>query len=95
MQELHRYFAMRQQDSMELDHAEVDDNREMGQSNAQRQSQNQFNPATVSRGRQLFQSSCTQCHDAERSLSKRKSYAGWLATVRRHGGEGRRRHFGE
>ena len=37
----------------------------------------------VSRGRSAFSSSCLSCHDANRSLQKLKSYAGWLATVRR------------
>ena len=34
-------------------------------------------------GEQMFHSACTQCHDAERSTSKRKSNEAWLATVRR------------
>ncbi len=51
------------------------------QENDQRQSR--FDEAVVRRGEQFFQSSCTQCHDAERATSKRKSYNAWLATVRR------------
>jgi cytochrome c5 len=39
--------------------------------------------ALVERGRAAFESSCTQCHNAERALGKRKDYSGWLATVRR------------
>ena len=46
-------------------------------------SRSRFDEARVRRGQQFFQSSCTQCHDAQRALSKRKSYGGWLATVRR------------
>lgn len=37
----------------------------------------------VSRGRAAFQRSCTDCHDADRSLSKRKSVSAWISTVRR------------
>lgn len=47
------------------------------------QARPRFDPADVSRGQSAFNSSCTTCHDAQRSLSKRKSRAGWLATVRR------------
>ena len=43
----------------------------------------QFDESVVRQGQQFFQSSCTQCHDADRALSKRKSLAGWSATVRR------------
>jgi len=42
-----------------------------------------FDRALVRQGQSLFNSSCTECHDAERSTSKRKSYGAWLATVRR------------
>jgi hypothetical protein len=38
---------------------------------------------TVRRGQEFFDVACTACHDAERATSKRKSLAGWLATVRR------------
>ncbi len=48
------------------------------QSSAQQQES-----ATIARGRAAFNSSCTTCHDANRSLEKAKSYAGWLSTVRR------------
>lgn len=40
-------------------------------------------PALVARGRAAFTRSCTECHEAERSLSKQKSRSAWLATVRR------------
>jgi mono/diheme cytochrome c family protein len=39
--------------------------------------------AQIGRGRSEFESSCTQCHDAARATSKRKSYSSWLATVAR------------
>jgi len=39
--------------------------------------------AEVARGRAAFDRSCTICHDAQRSLSKRKSHSEWVATVRR------------
>ena len=42
-----------------------------------------FDQAVVRQGEQFFESSCTQCHDAERSTSKMKTYPAWLATVRR------------
>ncbi|MCA9128540.1 MAG: hypothetical protein KDB22_15740, partial [Planctomycetales bacterium] len=42
-----------------------------------------LNPALVAGGRAAFNRSCLKCHDAERSLSKAKSYADWLSTVRR------------
>jgi hypothetical protein len=34
-------------------------------------------------GQGYFESSCTQCHDAARATSKRKSNSAWLATIRR------------
>ncbi|WP_145210997.1 hypothetical protein [Planctomycetes bacterium TBK1r] len=39
--------------------------------------------ALIEQGRIAFNSSCIQCHDAQRSLSKRKSFAGWMQTIRR------------
>ena len=42
-----------------------------------------FDPSQVDRGSQVFQDSCTGCHDARRSSQKQKSYGAWLATVRR------------
>ncbi len=42
-----------------------------------------FDQALVSQGEAAFDSACTTCHDAERSLERRKGYAAWLATVRR------------
>ncbi|MCA9148881.1 MAG: hypothetical protein KDA92_06275 [Planctomycetales bacterium] len=40
-------------------------------------------PEVIARGQQAFQTSCTTCHDADRSLQKKKSKSGWLSTVRR------------
>jgi len=42
-----------------------------------------FDPQVVAAGQSAFSNSCTACHDAERSTSKRKSLGGWIATVRR------------
>jgi hypothetical protein len=42
-----------------------------------------FDPSVVAAGTAAFQTSCTQCHDAERSTGKRKSLSAWRATVRR------------
>jgi hypothetical protein len=42
-----------------------------------------LDPGLVSAGQSAFQESCTTCHDAQRSLSKSKTYAGWLATTQR------------
>src|SRR5262245_33113785 len=42
-----------------------------------------LDPEAVRFGRAAFESSCTACHEAERAFGKSKSYAGWLATVRR------------
>lgn len=50
------------------------------QRNGQR---NRLDPDLVRQGQNFFQESCTACHDAERATSKRKTLAGWLATVRR------------
>src|SRR5688572_14408501 len=49
--------------------------------------ENALDAAAVSAGQSAFASACTTCHDAERSLSKRKTFAGWLATVRRMTGK--------
>ncbi|MCA9212887.1 MAG: hypothetical protein KDB27_07480 [Planctomycetales bacterium] len=38
---------------------------------------------TIEQGRSAFQSSCVKCHDADRSLQKKKSKSAWLSTVRR------------
>jgi len=54
-----------------------------GRDRSRDRQRNRFNESVVRQGQQFFQSSCTQCHDANRALSKRKTYAGWLATVRR------------
>lgn len=42
-----------------------------------------LDPALVAQGQAAFQSYCIDCHDAERSLNKRKSFAGWLSTTKR------------
>lgn len=42
-----------------------------------------LDPALVSAGQAAFQASCLDCHDADKSLQKRKSFGGWLATVKR------------
>lgn len=39
--------------------------------------------ALIEQGRIAFNSSCISCHDAQRSLSKRKSFSGWMQTIRR------------
>jgi hypothetical protein len=46
-----------------------------------------FDPSVVARGQQEFESRCTQCHDAQRSLQKSKSLSGWRATVDRMAGK--------
>jgi cytochrome c2 len=48
---------------------------------------NDFSPQLVARGQAAFSSACTQCHDAERSTSKRKDLPGWRATVQRMAGK--------
>jgi hypothetical protein len=47
------------------------------------QSRGGFDQAVVSAGMAAFERSCTQCHDAARSLDRTKDLAGWRATVRR------------
>ncbi len=42
-----------------------------------------FDPRVVTAGRAAFGTSCVDCHDADRSLQKRKDLTGWLSTVRR------------
>lgn len=42
-----------------------------------------WSAASPSHGRTAFETTCTQCHDAQRSLQKQKSLSGWRATVRR------------
>ncbi|MFT5523474.1 MAG: cytochrome c553 [Pirellulaceae bacterium] len=44
---------------------------------------NRMNSADAMLGEQAFNRACTTCHDAERSLAKSKSLAGWKTTVRR------------
>lgn len=46
-----------------------------------------FDEGTIAAGRAAFERSCTTCHDAQRSLSKSKSFVGWLATVQRMAGK--------
>lgn len=41
-------------------------------------------------GKALFESKCTLCHDASRSLSASKDRAGWLKTIERMKGKGAR-----
>lgn len=71
----------------ERDDASANGNRPAnGQSNQAGQTAQRgrgFDPAVVAAGAAAFQSSCTACHDAERSTSARKSLGGWMATVRR------------
>ncbi len=38
---------------------------------------------TVAAGKTAFNTHCTRCHEAARSLEKQKTFAGWKATVRR------------
>jgi hypothetical protein len=47
------------------------------------QATNGHDPSQVAMGRTAFENYCLDCHDAERSLQKRKTYNDWLATVRR------------
>ena len=42
-----------------------------------------FDLALVDRGREALKISCTQCHDADRALQKKKTLSGWRTTVRR------------
>ncbi len=37
----------------------------------------------IQAGENSFQQNCTQCHDAEKSLSRKKGYSAWIATIRR------------
>ncbi|HVJ69837.1 MAG TPA: hypothetical protein VM510_17800, partial [Caulifigura sp.] len=46
-----------------------------------------WDPQLVSRGQIAFQSRCTDCHDANKSLGTSKSLAGWRSTVRRMAGQ--------
>ena len=41
------------------------------------------NTALIQQGQTAFNTSCTTCHDAQRSLDKTKSLSAWRATVRR------------
>lgn len=42
-----------------------------------------LDPTLVAQGQSAFQSYCVNCHDAERSLNKRKTFSGWLSTTKR------------
>ncbi len=42
-----------------------------------------LDPMLVAQGEVAFKRTCVQCHDAEKSLAKQKSLAGWATTVRR------------
>jgi len=42
-----------------------------------------LDPEVTGYGQAAFERSCTACHEAGRAFGKSKSYAGWLATVRR------------
>jgi hypothetical protein len=50
---------------------------------AGRGQRNRLDPELVQQGQNFFEQSCTACHDAERATGKRKTFGGWLATVRR------------
>lgn len=54
-----------------------------GRRDSPRRRGNRLDPELVRQGRNVFETGCTACHDAERATSKRKTLAGWLATVRR------------
>ncbi len=43
----------------------------------------QFDPALIAKGKLAFEAKCTTCHDADRSLCKRKQLGGWKTCVRR------------
>lgn len=45
--------------------------------------QQQLHQAVVAAGEAAFNRGCIQCHDAEKSLARSKSFSDWLATVRR------------
>jgi hypothetical protein len=53
------------------------------QQDQRRGGRNRLDPQLVQQGQNYFEQSCTACHDAERATSKRKTVAGWMATVRR------------
>ncbi len=42
-----------------------------------------LDPGMIARGSSAFTARCTQCHDAQKSLTKSKSLAGWRGTVQR------------
>ena len=75
------FLSERTADEIEKSKAEAKDESgdKSGDSNAARK----FDPSVVAAGKTAFQKSCIKCHDAQRSLSKRKSVASWRATVKR------------
>lgn len=42
-----------------------------------------WDPATVAAGKAAFENGCISCHDANRSLDKKKGLSGWRATIQR------------
>ncbi len=78
-----RWVSDNMQESAAGDTEQLPDATPSNDSNNNQRNQSRFDEAVVARGRSAFDDSCTQCHDAERSLQKRKSLSGWLATVRR------------
>lgn len=43
----------------------------------------QFDPEVVAKGKTAFNAKCTTCHDADRTLCKRKDLGAWKACIRR------------
>lgn len=43
----------------------------------------QFDPELVAKGKAAFEAKCTTCHDADRTLCKKKQLGGWKTCVRR------------
>ena len=62
---------------------DMENDREDGDKTNSNQRKPRFDPQTVQRGQAVFEDACTQCHDADRSLEKKKSLSGWLSTVKR------------
>ena len=42
-----------------------------------------YDASTIAMGQSSFQNNCTQCHDADKSLQKKKSLHGWRSTIHR------------
>jgi mono/diheme cytochrome c family protein len=70
-------------DAGETDDAEEEPMEREPAPQQQRRGGSRFDEAVIRQGQQIFQSSCSQCHETERATSKVKSYGEWLATVRR------------